>query len=78
MLRSLAKTFGERLLVVILTGMGCDGLKGSQTVIEEGGRVLAQDRESSVVWGMPGAVAQAGLCEEILPLWQIGAAIARK
>jgi two-component system, chemotaxis family, protein-glutamate methylesterase/glutaminase len=77
MLRSLAKTFGERLLVVILTGMGCDGLKGSQTVIEEGGRVLAQDRESSVVWGMPGAVAQAGLCEEILPLWQIGAAIAR-
>ncbi|MBO6904575.1 MAG: chemotaxis response regulator protein-glutamate methylesterase, partial [Parvibaculum sp.] len=42
-----------------------------------GGRVLAQDRETSVVWGMPGAVAQAGLCEEILPLRQIGPAIAR-
>lgn len=77
MLRSLAKNFKERLLVVILTGMGCDGLKGAEAAIEEGGRVLAQDRASSVVWGMPGAVAQAGICEEILPLQLIGPAIFR-
>ncbi|WP_293210857.1 chemotaxis response regulator protein-glutamate methylesterase [Parvibaculum sp.] len=77
MLRSLARVFGEKLLVVILTGMGNDGLKGCEVVAREGGRVLAQDRETSVVWGMPGAVAQAGLCEEILPLRQIGPAIAR-
>ncbi|WP_407948698.1 chemotaxis response regulator protein-glutamate methylesterase [Parvibaculum sp.] len=77
MLRSLARHFKERLLAVILTGMGSDGLKGGQVVLEEGGRVLAQDRESSVVWGMPGAVAQAGICEEILPLRQIGPAILR-
>lgn len=77
MLRSLARHYKERLLAVILTGMGSDGLKGCQTVLEEGGRVLAQDRESSVVWGMPGAVAQAGICEEILPLQKMGPAIAR-
>ena len=77
MLRSLARHYKERLLAVILTGMGSDGLKGCQTVLEEGGRVLAQDRESSIVWGMPGAVAQAGICEEILPLQKIGPAIAR-
>lgn len=77
MLRSLARYYKERLLAVILTGMGSDGLKGCQTVLEEGGRVLAQDRESSVVWGMPGAVAQAGICEEILPLQKMGPAIAR-
>lgn len=77
MLRSLARHYKERLLAVILTGMGSDGLKGCRTVLEEGGRVLAQDRESSVVWGMPGAVAQAGICEEILPLKKIGPAIIR-
>ena len=77
MLRSLARIFGNRLLTVILTGMGCDGLKGCEAVVQSGGRVLAQDRETSVVWGMPGAVAQAGLCQEILPLSQIGPAIAR-
>ncbi len=57
--------------------MGCDGLKGCRSVLEEGGRVLAQDRDSSVVWGMPGAVAQAGICEEILPLQRIRPAILR-
>lgn len=77
MLRSLARIFGDRLLTIILTGMGCDGLKGCEAVVHAGGRVLAQDRETSVVWGMPGAVAQAGLCREVLPLHQIGAAIAR-
>ncbi|MDZ4381016.1 MAG: chemotaxis response regulator protein-glutamate methylesterase [Parvibaculum sp.] len=77
MLRSLARHFKEHLLAVILTGMGCDGLKGCRSVLEEGGRVLAQDRDSSVVWGMPGAVAQAGICEEILPLQRIRPAILR-
>ncbi len=77
MLRSLAKAFQDRLLVVILTGMGSDGLKGCEAVQKEGGRIFAQDRESSVVWGMPGAVAQAGICEEILPLRKIGPAIIR-
>lgn len=77
MLRSLARIFGDRLLTVILTGMGCDGLKGCEAVVHVGGRVLAQDRETSVVWGMPGAVAQAGLCREVLPLHQIGTAITR-
>ncbi|MBX3446057.1 MAG: chemotaxis response regulator protein-glutamate methylesterase [Parvibaculaceae bacterium] len=77
MLRSLARIFGDRLLTIILTGMGCDGLKGCEAVVHAGGRVLAQDRETSVVWGMPGAVAQAGLSREILPLGQIGPAIMR-
>jgi len=77
MLRSLSRICKERLLAVILTGMGCDGLKGCEDVVGEGGRVLAQDRETSVVWGMPGAVAQAGLCSEILPLQKIGPAIVR-
>src|SRR5690606_12560725 len=61
MLRSLSRLCKERLLAVILTGMGCDGLKGCEDVAREGGQVLAQDRETSVVWGMPGAVAQADL-----------------
>lgn len=77
MLRSLARIFGDRLLTVILTGMGCDGLKGCEAVVDAGGRVLAQDRETSVVWGMPGAVAQAGLCRDVLPLQQIGPEITR-
>ncbi len=77
MLRSLARIFGDRLLTVILTGMGCDGLKGCEAVVDAGGHVLAQDRDTSVVWGMPGAVAQAGLCQDILPLQQIGPEIAR-
>ena len=77
MLRSLARIYKNRLLAVILTGMGCDGLRGCEEVVSEGGNVLAQDQESSVVWGMPGAVAQAGFCSEILPLTEIGPAIVR-
>ena len=56
------------LLAVVLTGMGQDGLKGSELVRQAGGLVWAQDEPSSVVWGMPGAVARAGLCQQILPL----------
>ena len=68
MLRSLAQVFGARILTVVLTGMGSDGLKGSREVIAQGGTVVAQDEASSVVWGMPGAVATAGLCAAVLPL----------
>ena len=68
MLRSLVRVFGANVLTVILTGMGADGKKGSQEVVAAGGTVVAQDEASSVVWGMPGAVATAGLCAAVLPL----------
>jgi two-component system chemotaxis response regulator CheB len=74
MLRSAAQAVSGRLLIAMLTGMGHDGLAGSRQVVAAGGAVLAQDEATSVVWGMPGAVAQAGLCSAILPL----AAIAPK
>ena len=70
-LRSLAKVYGGKVQVVILTGMGADGMKGSRAIVESGGAVVAQDEESSVVWGMPGAVASAGLCSAVLPLPEI-------
>lgn len=75
MLRSAAAAYGGRVLVVMLTGMGHDGMKGSEAVVAAGGRVIAQDEASSVVWGMPGAVAQAGLASSILPLAEIAAAV---
>jgi len=68
MLRSLAPLYGERLLALVLTGMGHDGCAGAGHVVAAGGTVLVQDEASSVVWGMPGAVAQAGLAREILDL----------
>ena len=68
MLRSAARACNGRVLSVILTGMGQDGLRGATTVLEAGGAVLAQDEASSVVWGMPGAVARAGLCHAVLPI----------
>jgi two-component system chemotaxis response regulator CheB len=68
MLRSASGACEGRVLVVMLTGMGHDGLAGTRTVIEAGGAAIAQDEETSVVWGMPGAIAQAGLCHAVLPL----------
>ncbi len=76
MMRSLIKAYG-RVLAVILTGMGHDGREGCRAVVEAGGDVVAQDEHTSVVWGMPGAVAQAGLCCEILPVSEIGASVSR-
>jgi two-component system chemotaxis response regulator CheB len=67
MLRSLATIYGRGLLAIILTGMGQDGLLGCQAVARAGGTVLAQDEASSVVWGMPGAVAKAGLAQLLAP-----------
>ncbi len=72
MLRSLLPLFGDKILTVILTGMGQDGLKGSREVVERGGRIVAQDEATSVVWGMPGAVALDGLCSSVLPLDDVG------
>jgi two-component system chemotaxis response regulator CheB len=77
MLRSIVEAYRERVLVLILTGMGQDGLKGSEAVVSRGGVVMAQDRDSSVVWGMPGAVATGGLCSSVLPLAEIGPFLAR-
>lgn len=72
MLRSAIDVWGPKFLTVILTGMGHDGLSGAKLVVEGGGRVIAQDQESSVVWGMPGAVAVNGICSAVLPLQDIG------
>lgn len=78
MLRSLAAVCRHRVLAVVLTGMGRDGLEGARAVVAGGGTVLAQDAASSVVWGMPGAVATAGLCSAVLPLQRLGAEIRRR
>lgn len=75
MLRSAASVYGRKILAAILTGMGQDGWKGSEVVVGAGGAVVAQDEATSVVWGMPGAVAQAGLCSAVLPIGEIGAYI---
>ncbi len=72
MLRSAIDIWGPKFLTVILTGMGQDGLEGSKLVVNGGGRVVAQDQETSVVWGMPGHVAIKGLCSAVLPLQDIG------
>lgn len=78
MLRSVIATWGGQALAVILTGMGHDGQKGSEALVEAGGTVIAQDEASSVVWGMPGAVARAGICTAVLPLDQIAPWIDRQ
>ena len=73
--RSVAKTYGAGTLAVVLTGMGQDGLHGCQCIREAGGQVLVQDEASSVVWGMPGMVANAGLADRVLPLPQLASEI---
>jgi len=66
------------VLAVVLTGMGQDGCRGARSVVEAGGSVIVQDQATSVVWGMPGAVAGAGLAEEVLPLPKIASAVAQR
>ncbi|WP_309474765.1 protein-glutamate methylesterase/protein-glutamine glutaminase [Dissulfurirhabdus thermomarina] len=75
--RSVAEAYGGRALAVVMTGMGQDGLEGARRLREAGGRVIAQDRETCVVWGMPRFVAEAGLADEIRPLGEIASAIQR-
>jgi two-component system chemotaxis response regulator CheB len=76
--RSAADVFGSHVLAVVMTGMGQDGLRGCERIREVGGQILAQDQASSVVWGMPKFVAQAGLVDQILPLGQLGQEITRR
>src|ERR1700694_2183551 len=65
------------VLAVVLTGMGPDGMRGGKEILAAGGNVIAQDEASSVVWGMPGAAAHAGICAAILPLNQIASKLVR-
>lgn len=72
MFRSIVQIYGNKTLGVILTGMGQDGLPSCKELVAAGGRLIAQDEASSVVWGMPGAVATNNLCSAVLPLNEIG------
>jgi two-component system, chemotaxis family, protein-glutamate methylesterase/glutaminase len=76
--RSLAETYGGAVIAVVLTGMGQDGLLGARLLKSLGASVLVQDRKTSVVWGMPGAIAEAQLADEVLPLDQILPAVLRR
>ena len=75
MFRSIRAVYGGATLAVILTGMGHDGRDGVRELKNAGAAVVVQDERSSVVWGMPGAVAQAGLADAVLPLEQIPSAL---
>ena len=68
---SAAAVWGPAALALVLTGMGADGTRGAADIVASGGSVIAQDEASSVVWGMPRAVAQSGLCAAVLRLDQI-------
>jgi two-component system chemotaxis response regulator CheB len=71
-----AKVFGERLVLVVMTGMGKDGLEGARAVRERGGRILAEAESTCTVYGMPRAIVEAQLADEVLPLGELAAAIA--
>jgi two-component system chemotaxis response regulator CheB len=74
---SAAAVWGPAILAVILTGMGSDGTRGAADLIAAGGSVIAQDEATSVVWGMPGSAAHAGVCSAVLPLDQIAPKVVR-
>lgn len=76
--RSVAETYGPHALAVVLTGMGQDGLRGCEAIRQAGGQVIVQDEATSVVWGMPGFVARAGLANAVLPLGEIAHEIVRR
>lgn len=73
--RSVAQTYGAGACAVVMTGMGADGCKGAAAIVESGGTVIAQDEATSVVWGMPGAVVEAGLAHHVVPLGALSEAI---
>jgi two-component system chemotaxis response regulator CheB len=75
--RSAVAAYDGAVLAVVLTGMGSDGRAGAGAIREGGGTVLVQDQATSVVWGMPGAVAQAGYADEVLPLDRVAEVISR-
>jgi two-component system chemotaxis response regulator CheB len=74
---SAAAVWGASALALVLTGMGTDGTHGAADIVAGGGSVIAQDEATSVVWGMPRSVAQAGLCSAVLPLNEIAPRILR-
>src|SRR5215475_9103831 len=74
---SAVKFWNSAILAVILTGMGSDGTRGGTEIVTTGGSVIAQDEATSVVWGMPGAAAHAGICSAVLPLDQIAQKVVR-
>ena len=76
--RSVSSIYGSATLALVLTGMGSDGMRGSETIHDCGGRILAQDEATSVVWGMPRQIAESGLADEVLPLDQLPQAILRR
>ncbi len=76
--RSAAQTFSANVLGIVMTGMGQDGQRGCSVIRDAGGRTIAQDEASSVVWGMPGAVVNAGLADVVLPLNRIADEIIRQ
>jgi two-component system, chemotaxis family, protein-glutamate methylesterase/glutaminase len=76
--RSVAAVYGAAALGVVLTGMGRDGVAGSAALRAGGGRVLVQDKASSVVWGMPGLVAEAGMADQVVPLDRLAAELCRR
>ena len=77
MFASAAEVWGNKTLALVLTGMGSDGLAGAKAIVAAGGHVFAQDEASSVVWGMPGQVTNAGLCSAVLPLSEIAGKLTR-
>jgi two-component system chemotaxis response regulator CheB len=78
LLRSVAKVYGPNSLTVILTGMGHDGLRGCEAIRQAGGQILVQDETTSVVWGMPGYIAKAGLADKTVPLSLIADEMVRR
>ena len=76
--RSVAASYGSGTLAVVLTGMGHDGLAGCGAICQAGGDVIVQDEATSVVWGMPGFVARAGLASDVLALDQVGREVRRR
>lgn len=74
---SAAEIYGPSVLSLVLTGMGSDGAGGVRSIAARGGSIIAQDEESSVVWGMPKAAAESGCCSAVLPLNKIGPAVSR-
>lgn len=75
--KSVAEIYGTATLAVVLTGMGSDGAEGVRKIGEIGGSAIAQDEETSVVWGMPGAAAHTGMCSDVLPLNEIGRKVSK-
>ncbi len=73
--RSLAETYGGKVIATIMTGMGRDGVNGARILKQKGAIILAQDKETSVVWGMPKFVAEAGIADRIVPLGNIASTI---